>query len=114
MSDDWESYKRLRKHWMKELAKNGFKDIEDLKGNLKQPDLRYQKYKFKNQIEEFIDGLADWLRTNPDITNLQRAILEHHVEGLAQVKIAQILGCTKDYVNITIRKYKRRTFILIS
>jgi hypothetical protein len=97
---------KLQDEWDKKLAQEGFKDIEDRKGNLKRHDIRTQAYQNQIRIREFF-LLLDHLLTNyPDIPPFERKVLELYSQGQRLNLIVQEVHASDRHVRNVITRYK--------
>lgn len=94
----------LNLKWKTKLAKSGFKDIEDLREDLKQPDGRTQVFQTQVQAFEFFQMLDEYLRLN-QIPRRHRKCLEMYSQGTYQRDISVELQVSERYVRKLIAHY---------
>lgn len=96
--------KLLQRDWYLKLKKDGFIDIEDEKGNLKQHNTRTISFENQELIREFFTNLGHYLAHNWDIPDLHRKILELYCRGMHIKAIGEKVNRTSrtiyDIVNI--------------
>jgi len=97
----------LQRKWKQRLADSGFEDIEDSKGNLKQPNQRTAGFETRDCTLEFYQLLAHYLQT-AELTRLERRILELHSKGIpANPKIALEVFRSESYVRDVIHRHRK-------
>ncbi len=96
----------LRDTWTKKLAESGFQDIEDKKGNLKQPDRRSIAFDNRDLIRDFFIRLDHFLTENKDIPILHWQVLTLYSEGLYIPKICNLVGKGRTFVCKVILYYR--------
>lgn len=101
--------KALQREWDLRLAASGFVDVEDSRGNLKQPNQRTQAFETREATAEFFQLLDNYLNT-ADLNRLERKILEMHSQGIRLVPISLEVYRSLAYVKNCI--YKHRKIIL--
>lgn len=102
-----EKFKKLNESWQTKLKENGFEDIEDSKGRLKQYDRRTQAWENRDSVEEYYNLLGDYLNKMDDLQRLDRKILESHLDGLKYETIAFEVYRSVAHVKNTIHKHRK-------
>jgi hypothetical protein len=95
----------LRREWYKRLKLEGFEDIEDSKYRLKNPDNRTIGFQNRGLIMDHIDGVLEWLCSEPDIPKRDKVILSLYCEGSYIKQIAKSVNLSRWTVRKVIRKY---------
>lgn len=98
---------RIQAEWYEKLADEGFVDIEDKKGNLKQYDRRTIAFENREIICEFFVRLDHYLTQNPNIPEPEKSILILYSEGLYATQIQRKLKVDQWSVKRVIRNYKQ-------
>jgi len=102
-----DEFLKLQSHWYELLRQQGFKDIEDKKGRLKQKDKRTIAYQNKDSIEAFFTELGFYLSEHLEIPKLDREILELYAQGIYIIHIADEVNKSRWKVIQVIKKYKK-------
>jgi hypothetical protein len=100
----------LQAKWYLKLKEEGFIDIEDSKGNLKQHNIRTIAYQNRDVIQEFFTDLGHYLETHWDIPDLHRKILELYCRGMHIKIIGEKVNRTSRTVYDILEIYKRKIF----
>lgn len=100
---------KLQRDWDEKLAASGFVDIEDRRGNLKQPNTRTQAWETRESTIEFFQLMDSYLNS-AELTRLERKILEMHAAGQRLEPISLEVYRSLAYVKNVI--YKHRKIIL--
>lgn len=96
----------IQKEWYAKLAKEGFNDIEDKKGNLKQYDRRTIAFDNREAIFDFFTKLDHLLEHRKDIPQEDRDILHLYSQGIQLNNIAKLLTTGIWNIKRTIKRYK--------
>lgn len=105
-------FQELQREWYRKLKEDGFKDIEDSKGNLKQHDIRTISYQNRDLVINFIDDLSHYLSQYPDIPELHQEILREYCNGIHLSKIAVKVDRRRETIWKIITIYKDKLRIL--
>ncbi len=97
----------LQLKWAAILAKSGFKDIEDSRGNLTQPNQRTQAFETREATAEYFQLLDNYLNT-AELSRLDRRILELHAEGKKREEIAFDVYRSLGYVKNCLSKHRKQ------
>lgn len=102
-----EGFRALLREWREILKEDGFKDIEDDKGRLKNPDRRSIGFQNRDEISNFYSHLGLFLGESKRLPRRDRKILELYALGTWITEIARKLQVSRTTVTETIRKYRR-------
>lgn len=101
------SFKQLKLEWYSKLKDNGFKDLEDSKGNLYQPNLRTITWQNKERILEFFLSVGSYLNSDTYIRGKDRVILVLWSNGRKLTEISSITGVSYSQIRVIINKHKK-------
>jgi DNA-binding NarL/FixJ family response regulator len=104
---DSKEFKKLRDQWYEKLKDTDFNDLEDTRGNLKNPDIRTIAWKNRERISEFYDKLNDYLRVTKGIKRRDRHILKLWGEGVYMTEIAVRKKLSYTTIKAIISKHKK-------
>lgn len=103
--------KALTKKWYKKLEKEGFKDIEDAKGNLKSYASSFQ-YKYKPDVfqskQRYFELAAQLVHSGYIPNGRELYIWRLHAEGKKVTEISRRLGLSLRLVREVIHDIQRR------
>lgn len=107
-------FKALQKEWYARLRADGFEDIENQEGMLKEWDFNFFRNKFDQIKYEttllYYSRARGLLNTFQFKNELERAIWELHCEGLSERKIASKLRkFRKSWIHVIIAEIRRKT-----
>jgi hypothetical protein len=97
---------QLRDEWYEKLSQEGFNDIEDKKGNLKQYDRRTIAFENRDIIETFYRRLDHYLTDHPEIPEAESQILQLYTEGTYLTQIKMELNVNIQSIKKVIKKYR--------
>lgn len=106
-----DEFLKLNKTWQEKLAKNGFNDIENENGKLKDHDRRTISFENQEEIIVFIDKLQNYINTNK-LPPKHKKIISLYCAGIhikGDNSITSKLGyspSSEKYIRLIIKKYK--------
>lgn len=102
-----ELLRRLQADWYQRLRSSGFKDIEDLRGNLKSYDRRTIAFENREEIADYFRRVEHYLQNHPDLRGDHLRILTLYSQGIFIKAIAKDVGKHRCTVMEIIKRYKK-------
>lgn len=99
-------FRALEQEWYQKLETDGFSDIEDRNGILKNPDIRTQSFRDQGRIRDFFLDLDTLITHYPEMPSFERKVLEMHSKGMFGTHIAKKLKTSRRTVVAVIKRYK--------
>ncbi len=100
-------FKELQKAWYDRLKKDGFEDIEDSFGLLRNQNQRTISWENRDEIRDFYLKVGRYLFKTKGIPRIHRNILKKWAEGEYQVDIAKKSKASLRTVKYVVEKYKK-------
>lgn len=101
------SFKALKAHWDAKLKKDGFVDIEDAHGRLKQHNTRTIAFDFRDDIRDYFIALDHYITAHEStIPALELRILRLHSAGVHRIQIQKAVGIGETKVKKILRHYR--------
>jgi hypothetical protein len=97
---------KLKCEWYSKLKDNGFKDLEDTHGRLKQPEKRTIAYNNKERIFNFYMLVGEYINQEP-LKPKHKLILYLWSQGRKVREIQAILGKPYSWLHLVIGKHKK-------
>lgn len=100
-------FKQLADQWRERLSEEGFDDLEDLKENLKNPDIRSLGFQDQHNVCGFFLRLDTLLYHYPDCPRFERRVLELYSAGVHIKNIVKAVKGSDKTVRRVVMRYKK-------
>lgn len=102
------SFKDLKAHWDLKLKKEGFIDIEDTRGNLKQHNTRTTSFDFRDDIRDYFIALDHYITEHEhELPSLDLHILKLHSAGIHRREIQKIVEFGETKIKLILKHYRQ-------
>lgn len=109
------SSKRFKKEdseWRQILKDSGFEDLEDRRGNIKQPDIRTIAWIHRDEIRDFFLKLDQFMNCYPEMPIFERRVMELYSQGEYVKDIVRVVKSSDRNVRNVIKRYRNLVLAL--
>ena len=106
-------FKALQKEWYQKLKEEGFRDIEDQKTGIVERPFSHRRYRtdlFYQASVDYYLTMGHYLENGHIRSDLDRKVLEMHIEGRTYRAIAKELNQHTNTVYRKVQRYKKKAF----